>query len=154
MKKIIYIGLSLDIIHHGHINLINKAKKYGYLIVGLLTDSAIAKHKKLPLLNYNQRKKILNSISGVDRIVEQHEWCYSKNILKYKPDIMFHGDDWKIDDNGRVLRKNAISAIKKIGSKLIEIPHTKGVSSSSLQNKFHEEVHLPIKSGEYLKRLI
>lgn len=154
MKKTVYIGLSLNIFHHGHINLINKAKKKGHLIVGLLTDSAIATNKKLPLLNYNQRKKILNSISGVDRIVEQREWCYSKNILKYKPDIMFHGDDWKTDKNGRILRKRAILALKKIGSRLIEIPYTRGVSSSSLQNKYHEEVHLPTKSGEYLKRLI
>ena len=71
MKKKVYIGLSLDIIHHGHINLINKAKTYGYVIVGLLSDKAIATHKKLPLLNYSQRKKILNSLSGVDKIVEQ-----------------------------------------------------------------------------------
>ena len=154
MKKKVYIGLSLDIIHHGHINLINKAKTYGYLIVGLLSDTAIATHKKLPLLNYSQRKKILNSLSGVDKIVEQKEWCYSSNILRYKPDIMLHGDDWKVDESGRLLRKKAINALKKIGSKLIEIPHTKGVSSTSLQKQFHEEAQLPIKSGEYLKRLI
>ena len=59
MKKKVYIALSLDIIHHGHINLINNAKKFGFVIVGLLTDAAIAEHKKLPLLNFNQRKKIL-----------------------------------------------------------------------------------------------
>jgi phosphoenolpyruvate phosphomutase len=67
---------------------------------------------------------------------------------------MLHGDDWKVDESGRLLRKKAINALKKIGSKLIEIPHTKGVSSTSLQKQFHEEAQLPIKSGEYLKRLI
>ena len=154
MKKKVYIAFSLDIIHHGHINLINNAKKYGYVIVGLLSDTAIASQKKLPLLNYSQRKKILNSLSGVDKIVEQKEWCYSSNILRYKPDIMLHGDDWKADERGRLLKKKAIDALKKIGSKLIEIPHTKGISSTSLQKKFHEETQLPIKSGEYLKRLI
>ena len=154
MKKKVYIAFSLDIIHHGHINLINNAKKYGYVIVGLLSDKAIASQKKLPLLNYSQRKKILNSLSGVDKIVEQKEWCYSSNILRYKPDIMLHGDDWKADESGRLLRKKAIEALKKIGSKLIEIPHTKGISSTSLQKQFHEEAQLPIKSGEYLKRLI
>ena len=154
MQKKIYIGLSLDIIHHGHINLINKAKTYGYLIVGLLSDTAIASQKKLPLLNYSQRKKILSSISGIDKIVEQKEWCYSSNILKYKPDIMLHGDDWKVDESGMLLRKKATDALQKIGSKLIEIPHTKGISSTSLQKQFHEEAQLPIKNGEYLKRLI
>ena len=154
MKKKVYIALSLDIIHHGHINLINNAKKYGSVIVGLLTDAAIAEHKKLPLLNYNQRKKILMSISGVDKIVPQNDWCYSSNIYKYKPDIMVHGDDWKEDDDGRKLRKKAISALKKIRSKLIEIPHTKGISSSSLQKKFIEDSKSPYNNGDYLKRLI
>lgn len=154
MKKKVYIALSLDIIHHGHVNLINHAKKYGLVIVGLLTDSAIAEHKKLPLLNFNQRKKILNSIKGVDKIVPQNEWCYTSNIYKYKPDIMVHGDDWKEDVNGRQLRKKAISALNKIGSKLIEISHTKDISSSSLQKKFIEESMLPYKNGDYLKRLI
>ena len=112
MKKKVYIALSLDIIHHGHINLIDNAKKYGFVIVGLLTDAAIAEHKKLPLLNYNQRKKILKSISGVDKIVPQNEWCYSSNIFKYKPHIMLHGDDWREDTNGRLLRKKAIFALK------------------------------------------
>ncbi len=153
-KKIVYIALSLDIIHHGHVNLINNAKKYGHVIVGLLTDSAIASNKRLPFLNYSQRKKILNSINGVDKIVPQNEWCYSSNILKYKPDVMVHGDDWKEDTDGRILRKKAISALKKIGSKLVEIPHTKNISSSSLQNKFLEQSKLPQNNGEYLKRLI
>ena len=62
MKNKVYIGLSLDVIHHGHINLINQAKKYGYLIVGLLSDSAIASNKKLPILNFNQRKKFFNQL--------------------------------------------------------------------------------------------
>ena len=94
MKKV-YIALSLDVIHHGHINLKNFIKKYGHLTVGLLTDTAITSNKRLPLLNFNQRRKILKSIYGIDKIVPQNEWCYSFNILKYKPDIMVHGDDWK-----------------------------------------------------------
>ena len=154
MKKKVYIALSLDIIHHGHINLINHAKKYGSVIVGLLTDAAIAENKKIPLLTFKQRKKILSSINGIDKIVPQNNWCYSSNIYKYKPDIMVHGDDWKEDDNGRNLRKKAISALKKIRSKLIEIPHTKNISSSSLQNKFVEDSKLSFKNGHYLKRLI
>ena len=154
MKKKIYIGLSLDVIHHGHINLINKAKNLGQLTVGLLTDTAIARNKKLPLLNYDQRKKILGSINGVEKIVPQDEWCYSFNILKYKPDIMVHGDDWKNDIDGRQLRNNAKIALKKIGSKLVEIPHTKDISSSSLQKEFFEQSRISHRNGKYLKRLI
>ena len=154
MKKKVYIGLSLDVIHHGHINLINHAKKYGYLIVGLLTDSAIATNKKLPLLTFNQRKKILQSIHGVDKIVSQNKWNYSENILKYKPDIMVHGDDWKKNEDGQFLRKNAKSALNKIGAKLIEIPYTKNISSSIIHKRFFEQNQPSFRSGKYLERLI
>ncbi len=154
MNKKVYISLSLDVIHHGHINLINNAKKHGDLIVGLLTDTAIATNKKLPLLNFNQRKKILNSINGITKIVPQYDWCYSSNILKYKPDIMVHGDDWKKDAGGRILRNNALNALKKIGSKLIEIPYTKDISSNSLQKAFFEQSQISSRNGKYLERLI
>jgi len=154
MKKKIYLGLSLDIIHHGHINLINKAAKMGDLIVGLLTDKAISGHKKLPLLDYNQRKLILENIAGVTKVVPQNEWEYSKNILKYKPDIFIHGDDWNIYKEGKLLKKNAIKAIKQIKSKLIEIPHTKNISSHSLRNKIFETGQIKSEKPNYLKRLI
>ena len=106
-KKIVYIGLSLDIIHHGHINLIKSASNYGELIVGLITDKAISSNKRLPLLDYESRKKILENIKGVKKIVPQKEWSYYFNILKYKPDIMVHGDDWNLSEDGRKLKSEA-----------------------------------------------
>ena len=101
-----------------------------------MTDKAIASNKKLPLLNFNQRKKILNSINGITKILPQYDWCYSSNILKYKPDIMVYGDDWKKDEGGRILRNNALNALTKIGSKLIEIPYTKNISSNKTVEGF------------------
>jgi phosphoenolpyruvate phosphomutase len=152
-KKIVYISLSADVIHHGHINLINQARKYGTIIVGLLTDKAIASTKRLPLLNYSQRKKILMSINGIDKIIQQNEWDYSPNLLKLKPDYMIHGDDWKVGRD-KVLREKTISTLKKIGSKLIEIPHTKNISSSSMQTRMYEEGLIPSNRQNLLKRLI
>ena len=139
MKKKIYLSLSLDIIHHGHIKIINRAKSLGELTVGLLTDKAVSSHKRMPLLNYDQRKEILKNIEGVSKIVPQPEWDDSKNILKYKPDIVVHGDDWKKDPAGKILRRDTIKAIKKIGAKLIEFPHTKNISSHSLQNRIFRQ---------------
>ena len=120
-NKTVYIALSVDVLHHGHINLINHAKKYGKVIAGLLTDSAISSQKRIPLLDYNQRKKILENISGISKVVPQTEWEYSKNILKLKPDYMVHGDDW-INGRDKYLRNGTIKALKKVGGKLIEIP--------------------------------
>jgi phosphoenolpyruvate phosphomutase / 2-hydroxyethylphosphonate cytidylyltransferase len=152
--KNIYIGLSLDIIHHGHINLINKAKNIGKLTVGLFTDKAIASHKRLPLLQYEDRKKILENIKGVYKVVPQNEWNYSSNILKYKPDIMVHGDDWKLSEEGKKLREDTMKALKKINATLIEIPYTKNVSSEILQSKMFQQGLIQSTRQSYLKRLI
>ena len=118
-------------LHHGHMNILEEARKYGDIIVGLLTDSAIAEYKRLPYLNYKQREKIIINLRGVTEVVPQNEWDYSHNIKKIRPDFVVHGDDWKIGAD-KTLRKNVIKTLKEYGGKLIEIPYTKGVSSEAL----------------------
>lgn len=127
----VYIGMSVDVLHHGHINIIQTATKYGEVIVGLLTDKAIADYKRLPYLNYQQRKKIIENIVGVSSVVEQPEWDYAPNIYKYRPDYMIHGDDW-LDGPLAPYRAKAMSALDSYGGKLIEIPYTGDVSSSQI----------------------
>ncbi len=152
-NKIVYIALSVDVLHHGHINLINHAKKYGKVIAGLLTDSAISSHKRLPLLNFIQRKKILENLNGISKVVPQNEWEYSKNILKIKPDYMVHGDDW-IFGRDKQLRIGALKALKKVGGKLIEIPHTKNISSYTLKERMFLDSTIPSNRQAMLKRLL
>ncbi len=153
-KKTVYIGLSLDIIHHGHINLINLASSYGKLTVGLITDKALSSRKRLPLLDYQSRKKILENIRGVEKIVPQNEWSYHFNILKYKPDIMVHGDDWNLSEDGKQLKIDALKALKKVNAKLIEIPHTKNISSSSLQSNMFKNGLINSTRQTYFRRIL
>ncbi len=136
MTKIrrVYVSLSADNLHHGHINVITKASSLGNLTVGLLTEKAILLKKKLPLLNYNQRKKIIISIKGVKKVVPQNEWDDTVNIQKLKPDIVVHGDDWKYGIE-KDLRAKVIKCLKKYGGKLIEIPHAKNAKSFNIHNK-------------------
>ena len=150
-NKIVYIALSISVLHHGHINIINHAKKYGKVIAGLLTDQAISGKKRLPLLNYTQRKKILENISGISKVIPQNEWEYSKNILKLKPDFMVHGDDW-IFGSDKDLRDDTIKALNKIGGKLIEVPHTKNISSHSLKERMYSEASIPSNRQTILRR--
>ena len=124
------MGMTADMLHHGHMNLLEAARKYGDIIVGLLTDKAISEYKRLPYLNYKQREKILKNFQGVIKVIPQNEWDYSINIKKIRPEFMIHGDDWKTGPD-RTLRKNVIKALKVYGGKLIEIPYTKGVSSGA-----------------------
>ena len=148
IRKKVYIALSADSIHHAHINLIKKGLEYGEITIGLLTDKAIASRKRIPLLSFSERKLILNNIKGVSNVIPQNEWDYSINILKLKPDFMIHGDDWTKGPELN-LRSRAIKALKKINGKLIEIPYTKGVSSTALaelQTKLGITSDLRIKS--------
>jgi cytidyltransferase-like protein len=93
--KIVYVPMALDIVHSAHINILKIAKKYGKVVVGLLTDSAISEYKKIPLISYKERYKTLLGIKFIDKIVEQSTWDYSINVKKYKPNFFIHGDDWK-----------------------------------------------------------
>jgi len=136
MKKLkkIYLGITLDILHHGHINIINKATKYGQLTIGLLTDEVIARHKRVPLLNFEARQKILENIVGVHAVVPQEDWSYVNNIRNLKPDYFIHGDDW-LEGPLAPIRKMAIAELATYGGELIEIPYTKNVSSTDLADK-------------------
>ena len=154
-NKLVYLGLSADIFHHGHINIINKAKKMGDLVIGLLTDKAISEKKRVPILNWDQRYKILKSISGVGKIIKQDEWNYSKNLIKIKPDIFIHGDDWSYKNSYDYnLRKIVIKTLKKIGCKLVEIPHTKNVSSSIIYDRIKFLNVDPASRANMLRRVL
>lgn len=152
MNKV-YIGMTIDVLHHGHINIIEKARQYGDVLIGLLTDAAVADHKRLPYLNYEQRKKIVENIAGVTKVVPQNEWNYAVNIQRYKPDIMMHGDDW-LEGPLAPYRTLAIQALSEYGGKLIEIPYTQGVSCSSLLDEMHKIGTTPEIRKATLKRLL
>tara|TARA_Y100000816_G_scaffold198268_1_gene145198 strand:+ start:2430 stop:3728 length:1299 start_codon:yes stop_codon:yes gene_type:complete len=151
-NKTVYVPLAVDILHSAHINILKKAKKFGKVIVGLLTDSAISEYKKFPLINYKERYRTLAGIKFVDEIVEQKNWDYSENIKRYKPNFFIHGDDWKtgIQKNQR---KKVIKALKKINGKLIEVPFSKNISSSEIKNKIIK-LSSPDNRISKLKRLM
>ena len=95
-RKLVYLGMSADIVHTGHLNIIHEAQKYGdYVIVGVLTDEAIASYKRLPYLNYEQRSTIIANIKGVDEVIPQTTLDYRANLERLHPDYVLHGDDWK-----------------------------------------------------------
>lgn len=133
MKKV-YLVMTGDIIHHGHINIITEARKYGEVIVGLLTDEAIASYKRIPLLNYEQRKKIVENIKGVSQVIPQRTLDYTENLEMIKPDYVIHGDDWR-EGIQKSIREKVIETLKKWDGELIEVEYTKGVSGSLLDEK-------------------
>ena len=132
-RKIVYLGMIGDIMHPGLINIINEGSKYGDLMIGLFTDKAIANHRRLPYLTYEQRKNVIENIKGVASIVPQEEWSYVENLKKYKPDYIIHGDDWK-EGPDKFIRDEVLKVMAQQGGKVIEIPYTKGISTSSVRH--------------------
>ena len=132
----VFVPMSADLIHHGHINILKKAKKLGYVIVGLMTDKGIFSYKKKrPLLKYTERKIVVESIKYVDEIIPMPGLKYVEYAKKYKFNFFVHGDDWK---NGvqSDQRKKLHLAMKKWNGKVIDIVYTRGVSSSKLKKKY------------------
>jgi len=131
MNKIIYVAMSADLVHPGHINILSEAAKLGDVTVGLLTDKAIASYKRLPFMTYDQRKAVISNIKGVVNVIPQDTLDYRKNLKLIKPDIVVHGDDWKEGVQIKT-RQQVIDTINLWGGELLEIPYTKGISSTQL----------------------
>lgn len=153
MNKKVYIGMTADIMHPGLIHIINEATKYGDVIVGLLTDKAIAEHKRLPYLTYEQRKEVVENIKGVSEVIPQEEWSYVDNLKRIRPDYIIHGDDWK-NDPLREIREQVFEVMNEQGGKVIEIPYTKGINSSSLDKEIKSIGTTPDIRLKTLRRLI
>ncbi len=145
--------MTIDVLHHGHINIIEHARRYGDVVIGLLTDAAVADHKRLPFLTYEQRKRIIENISGVARVVPQDEWDYAPNLRRYRPDFMVHGDDW-LEGPLAPYRQKALDALAEYGGKLIEVPYTQGVSSNAILTQLQGLGTTPDMRRKTLKRLL
>ena len=152
MKKV-YIGMSADIIHPGHLNIIKEGSKLGKVTVGVLIDSAIASYKRLPYLNFEQRKLIVENIKNVDKVIRQETLDYVPNLLIEKPDFVVHGDDWK-EGTQKITRQRVIETIDEWGGKVIDIPYTEGISSTKLYERIKAIGTTPEIRMKRLRRLI
>ena len=153
MNKKVYVGMSADLIHPGHMNIINEARKLGDVIVGLLTDRAIASYKRLPYMSYEQRKTVIENLKGVTEVVPQETLDYAPNLKKLRPDYVVHGDDWAAGVQ-KSTREKVIQTLKEWNGVLVEVPYTKGISSTQICNSLKEVGTTPEIRMKRLKRLL
>jgi phosphoenolpyruvate phosphomutase / 2-hydroxyethylphosphonate cytidylyltransferase len=130
--KTIYLALAVDLVHPGHLNIINEAKKYGEVVIGLLTDGAIASYKKLPYMTYEQRKIVIKSIKGVTKVIPQHTLDYTSNLEILRPNFVIHGDDWR-EGAQKNTRNQVIEVLKKWNGELVEVPYTEELLLKNLE---------------------
>jgi len=153
MNETVYVGMSADLLHPGHLNVISRASKLGNVIVGLLTDKAIASYKRMPIMTFDQRQVIVSAIKGVEKVVAQETLDYEHNLRVYRPSYVVHGDDWREGIQANT-RRRVIEVLSEWGGQLIEVPYTKGISSSSLKEAFKEIGSTPDIRRASLRRLL
>ena len=153
INKKVYVGLAVDIIHEGHINILKKANTLGDVTVGLLTDEAIASYKNIPHLDFKRRKIIIQNIKYVKKVISQSTLDYVPNLNLLKPDFVVHGDDWKKGIQKKT-RDRVIKTLKKWSGKLIEPKYTKNISSTIIKKKILESNIFSQNRVSLLKRLL
>src|SRR3989338_4890660 len=152
MKKV-YVTMGIDILHHGHINIIETARKLGEVTIGLMTDKALASYKRLPFLSYEQRKKIIENIKGVKEVIPQETLDYAPNLMKLKPDYVVHGTDWR-EGVQKKTRERVIEMLKGWGGMLIEPEYTKDISATHLVNDVNKIGTTPEIRLKKLRKLL
>ena len=153
MSKLVYVAMSADIIHPGHLNIIKEAAKLGDVTVGVLTDAAIASYKRLPYMNYEQRAAVVAALKGVARVIPQEQLDYIPNLLKLKPDFVVHGTDWREGVQAKT-RQGVIDTLAQWGGKLVEPEYTPGISSTQLNKAIREVGTTPDIRRVRLRRLL
>ncbi|GAA0077881.1 phosphoenolpyruvate mutase [Clostridium sp. CTA-5] len=152
MEKV-YVSMSGDIIHHGHLNIINEARKLGDVIIGLHTDEVISEYWRNPIMKYKERLEVVKNIKGVTEVVPQSTLDQVPNLIKIKPKYVLHGDDWK-EGIQKNLRHRVIDAIKEWNGKLVEVKYTEGVSITKLEEALMGIGTTPQVRMKKLKELI
>lgn len=135
--KIGYTDGVYDLFHVGHLNMINTAKEHcEYLIVGVHGDEVVKEYKHhVPIINENDRRKIVASIKGVDEAVINQFRDKLKLWELYHFDVVFIGDDWKGTERWNQFEK----VLGKLGVDVVYVPYTKGISTTEIRRKIMEE---------------
>ena len=152
-NRTVYMCFSTDMVHSGHIAIIRKAEKLGRLIVGVLSDEAVASYRRFPLLPFEERKSLFENITGIDHVVEQKTLSYADILREIKPTYVVHGDDWRTGFQ-KPIRDEVVSVLAEYGGRLVEYPYSKDERYDELERRGREQLSMPDFRRGRLKRLI
>lgn len=152
-QKSVYICFSTDIIHSGHLAILNKAAQLGELTVGVLSDQAVASFKRYPLLPFEERKNLFENIKGVSRVVGQETLSYKTIIEGLHPDIIVHGDNWRTGFQ-KPIREEAETLLQEYGGQIIEFPYNSAPELYVIEQRSRADAALPDIRRSRLKKLL
>ncbi len=152
-KKTVYMSFSTDVIHGGHTSIIQKSAELGELTIGMLTDDVVASYRRFPILKYDERVKIIESIKGVSKVIPQKKLSYAENLRMLKPDYVVHGDNW-VTGFQKPIREEVMKVLKEYGGKLIEYSYTVNEEYEKLELSQREQLSMPDVRRGRLKQLL
>lgn len=150
---LVYACFTTDVIHEGHLNIINEAKKLGDVIVGVLSDEAMVKFDRFPTISFEERMDLVRSIPGVSKVVEQKSPMYDEIIEELHPDFVIHGDNW-LKGPTRAIRDNVEKLITSYGGKIIDVPYTYNENVKRIDDKIKEKLAMPEYRRKRLRQLL
>ena len=153
MAAKVYTCFTTDVIHEGHLNIINEAKKYGEVIVGVLTDEAMVKFDRFPTISFDERVEMIKATPGVDKVVTQDTVMYDAVIAEIRPDYIIHGDNW-LSGPTKAIRDNVEKLLSKYGGKIIDVPYTYNDNVKIVDAKIKEKLAMPEFRRKRLKQLL
>ena len=153
MKKTVYACFCTDVIHEGHRNILRKAREYGEVIVGLLTDRAMIRYDRFPTISFEERRRLFEELDGISRIVVQDDVLYDTVIAELRPDYVIHGDNWKTGPQAAI-RESALRALETYGGQLIEVPYTYSEEVRLIDKRLRDKLAMPEFRVKRLKQLI
>ena len=152
-NRTVYLCFSTDMIHSGHIALIRKAEKLGKVIIGVLSDEAVASYKRFPAMPFSERKVMFENIAGVTKVVEQKQLSYRENLEKYRPDFVVHGDDWQSGFQ-KPIRDEVCEVLSSYGGQLVEYPYARDDKYREIEARTRADLAMPdIRRGR-LRRML
>ena len=151
--KTVYTCFCTDVIHEGHLNILNVAKQYGKVIVGILSDEAMIRFNRFPTISFEDRIRIVKELDIVDDVVVQDDIMYDKIVAELRPDYIIHGDNWK-DEPMKAIRDNAETLLSEYGGEVIDVPYTYNENVKRIDQRIKEKLSMPEYRRKRLRQLI
>lgn len=152
MKKV-YTCFCTDVIHEGHLNIINQAQKYGEVIVGVLCDYQMIRYNRFPTIPFKERVSMVEKLPGVSRVVVQEQIMYDEILETIRPDYVIHGDNWK-EYPENAIRENVLYNLGLYGGELIEVPYTWNETIRKIDEMSREKLAMPEFRRKRLRELL
>ncbi len=151
--KIVYSCFTTDVIHEGHLNIIREAKKYGTVVIGVLSDAAMVKFDRFPTISFEERMELVKSVPGVDRVIKQESLMYDEVVELLHPDYVIHGDNW-LQGPTKAIRDNVERLITPYGGQIIDVPYTYNEKVKHIDAKIREKLMMPEFRRKRLRQLL